>query len=259
MMNDRSTDLFDVARLALRCLDLTELTDTCSEHAVDGLITKALDPRGPVAAICVWPQFVSRVSAGLRGSTVRVATAANFPAGTSEIERVIDDVGEALGDGAHEIDLVLPYKAFREGDANVGAEMISAVRDVVDQGRLLKVILETGELATPSLIAAASRLAIEAGADFLKTSTGKTTISATPEVVEIMLQEIKKASRPVGIKPSGGIHTLADAALYLELADRTLGAGWATPRTFRFGASSLYDSLVAAIDGETRSTGTGAP
>jgi deoxyribose-phosphate aldolase len=136
-MNDQSKDESDVARRALQCLDLTELADTCSEHAIDTLITKALDPRGPVAAVCVWPQFVSRVSAGLRGSAVRVATVANFPAGESEIDRVIDDIGEALGDGAQEIDLVLPYKAFRAGDGDTGAEMVNAVRDIVDLGRLL--------------------------------------------------------------------------------------------------------------------------
>jgi deoxyribose-phosphate aldolase len=257
-MNDQANDMSGVARRALQCLDLTELGDSCSEQAIDKLIAKALDSRGPVAAVCVWPQFVSRASAGLRGSAVQVATVANFPGGTSEIDRVVDDVCEALGDGAQEIDLVLPYRAFREGDAETGAEMIGAVRDVVDQRRILKVILETGELSTPSLIAAASRLAIEAGADFLKTSTGKTAISATPEAVEIMLQQIQQAGRPVGIKPSGGIRTVADAALYLELADRMLGAGWATPRTFRIGASGLYDNLVAAMESEANSTSTGA-
>jgi deoxyribose-phosphate aldolase len=256
-MTDRPSSPAEVARRALRCLDLTDLSETCSDPAIGSLVAKALDPRGPVAAICVWPQFVSRAAAGVRGSPVRVAAVANFPSGTGDVDRVIDDVNEALEDGAHEIDLVLPFGALRKGDADAAAEMIAAVRDVVDQGRLLKVILETGVLATPALIATASRIAIEAGADFLKTSTGKTAISATPEAAEIMLQEIRKAGRPVGFKASGGIRSAADAALYLDIADRIMGAGWATPRTFRIGASSLYDNLIAVIEGRTGS-GTGA-
>jgi deoxyribose-phosphate aldolase len=125
------------------------------------------------------------------------------------------------------------------------------VRDVVDHGRLLKVILETGELVEPALIEAASRIAIEAGADFLKTSTGKTKVSATPEAAETMLNAIRSSGRPVGLKVSGGIRTVTDAALYVDLADRIMGAGWATPKTFRIGASGVYDALVAAIDGKT--------
>ena len=136
--------------------------------------------------------------------------------------------------------------------------MVEAVRDLVDGDRLLKVILETGELQDPKLIEAASRIAIEAGADFIKTSTGKTPVSATPEAAEIMLDAIKASGRPVGLKPSGGIRTVADAELYLDLADRIMGPGWATPRTFRIGASSVYDALIAAIEGRTGAAAAGA-
>jgi deoxyribose-phosphate aldolase len=129
--------------------------------------------------------------------------------------------------------------------------MIAGVRDMVDQGRILKVILETGELTEPALVETASRVAIEAGADFIKTSTGKTAVSATPEAAAIMLEAIRASGRPVGLKPSGGIRTLSDAALYLGLADRIMGAEWATPRTFRIGASSVYDALIAAIEGRS--------
>jgi deoxyribose-phosphate aldolase len=238
-----------LAQRALRCLDLTDLSDTCSEHAVDALCAKAVTPLGPVAAICVWPQFVGRGRDLLKGSPVRVATVVNFPAGGEDVARVVDDVGEALGDGAQEIDLVLPYAAVRRGDAAVAADMVAAVRDVVDQGRLLKVILETGELVAPGLIDEASRIAIEAGADFIKTSTGKSKISATLEAAEVMLDAIKASKRRVGLKPSGGVRTLADAGAYLALADGVMGEGWATPKTFRIGASSVYDALVAAIEG----------
>jgi deoxyribose-phosphate aldolase len=247
----------EIMRRALSCLDLTDLTETGSDHGIDELCAKAMSPHGPVAAVCVWPQFVSRAREGLKGSDVRIATVVNFPSGGEDVERVIDDVHEALGDGAHEIDLVLPYDALRRGQADAAAARVVAVRDVIDQSRLLKVILETGELRDPALIAAASRLAIEAGADFIKTSTGKTPVSATPEAAEIMLGAIKEAGRPVGFKPSGGIRTVADAALYLNLADRIMGAGWATPQTFRIGASSLYDVLVAAIEGRSNARGVG--
>jgi deoxyribose-phosphate aldolase len=129
--------------------------------------------------------------------------------------------------------------------------MVAAVRDIVDGGRRLKVILETGELRDEASIAGASRLAIEAGADFLKTSTGKSPVSATPEAAEAMLGVIKQAGRAVGLKASGGIRTLDEARLYLEIADRIMGPGWAKPATFRIGASGLYDELVAARGANT--------
>jgi len=248
----------EMAQRALRCLDLTDLTDNCTDQAIDALCRKALDPRGPVAAICIWPQFVKRAQDILRGSPVRIATVVNFPAGGEDVDRVTDDVQEALSDGANEIDLVLPYEALRRGDQAIAREMVEAVRDRVDQGRLLKVILETGELKDAALIEAASRLAIEAGADFIKTSTGKTSVSATPEAAEIMLDAIKASGRPVGLKPSGGIRSVADARIYFDLAERVMGPGWATPQTFRIGASSVYDALAAAIDGRDAAAATGA-
>ncbi len=239
----------ETAQRALRCLDLTDLADTCTDQAIDALCKKALDPRGPVAAVCVWPQFVVRSREALKGSSVRIATVVNFPAGGEDVSRITDDVQEALTDGANEVDLVLPYEAVRRGELAIAVEMIEAVREMTDQDRLLKVILETGELKDASFIETASRLAIDAGADFIKTSTGKTPVSATPEAAEIMLNAIKASGRPVGLKPSGGIRTLADAKIYLELADRIMGPGWATPTTFRIGASSVYDTLIATIEG----------
>jgi deoxyribose-phosphate aldolase len=246
-----------IAVRALRSLDLTDLTETCTDQAIDALCKKALDPRGPVAAVCVWPQFVRRAQDNLKGSPVRIATVVNFPAGGEDVSRVTDDTQEALSDGANEIDLVLPYNAVRRGDLAVATEMVEAVRDLVDGGRLLKVILETGELKDAGLIETASRIAIDAGADFIKTSTGKTPVSATPEAAEIMLNAIKASGRSVGLKPSGGIRTLADAEVYLDLAGRIMGPGWATPQTFRIGASSVYDALIAAIEGRASAAAIG--
>jgi deoxyribose-phosphate aldolase len=238
----------DVARRALRCLDLTELSDSCSEHLIDELARKARTPAGPVAALCVWPQFVARARAALEGSPVRVATVVNFPEGTKDLERVIEDTEEAVGDGAHEIDCVMPYRAFLRGEAAPAAELVAAVREVVDSGRVLKVILETGAFPSQERIDAAARLAIEAGADFLKTSTGKARVSATPEAAETLLNAIRASGKPVGLKVSGGVRTLEAARGYLDLADRIMGSGWATPKTFRIGASALYDALVGAIE-----------
>jgi deoxyribose-phosphate aldolase len=248
----------DLALRALRSLDLTDLTETCTDHAIDALCKKALDPRGPVAAVCVWPQFVKRSRENLKGSSVRIATVVNFPVGGEDVSRVTDDIQEALSDGANEIDLVIPYDAVRRGDLAAATEMVEAVRELVDGDHLLKIILETGELKDAKLIETASRIAIEAGADFIKTSTGKTPVSATPEAAEIMLNAIKASGKSVGLKPSGGIRTVDDAKIYLDLADRIMGPGWATPRTFRIGASSVYDTLIAAIEGRAGTAATGA-
>ncbi|HEY0570443.1 MAG TPA: deoxyribose-phosphate aldolase [Enterovirga sp.] len=239
----------NVAGRALACLDLTDLSELTSDQATDELCRKAR--AAGVAAVCVWPQMVSRARSQLDGPGIALATVINFPAGGEDVERAVEDTEEALSDGATEIDLVMPYRAFLAGRHEVAREMVAAVRDIVDGGRRLKVILETGELGDAAAVAAASRFAIEAGADFLRTSTGKSPVSATPEAAEAMLGVIKQAGRAVGLKASGGIRTLDEARLYLEIADRIMGPGWAKPATFRIGASGLYDELVAARGANT--------
>lgn len=236
------------ARRALPLLDLTDLSDACTEAAVDALCAKAR--AGGVAAVCVWPHVVARAREALARTDVRVATVINFPAGGEDVARAVADTTAAIEDGADEIDLVMPYRAVLRGDTAPARAMIEAVRAVCDRGRLLKVILETGTLACPEAITAASRLALSAGADFLKTSTGKSPVSATPEAARAMLEVIRdqSGSRSVGLKVSGGLRSLADAALYLDLADETMGPGWASPATFRLGASGLYLELAAALD-----------
>lgn len=238
-----------LARRLLSMLDLTELSDHCSEAAIASLCEKATGAQGAVAAICIWPQHVSLARSLLHDASVRIATVANFPAGGTDAGRAADDVEGALRDGADEIDLVLPWRAFLAGDAQDAREMVETIRDLVERPKRLKVILETGEYPDGASIQAASRLAIAAGADFLKTSTGKRPLSATPEAARAMLDVIREADRPVGLKPSGGIRTLEDAAGYLALAETVMGPGWATPDTFRIGASSLHDALLAAISG----------
>ena len=241
-----------IARRALPLLDLTDLGDACSEAAIDTLCRDAR--ASAVAAVCVWPHYVGRSARLMAGTPVRIATVINFPAGGDDIERAVEDTAEALADGAQEIDLVLPYRAFLAGDFETARAMVAAVREACDGGALLKVILETGALGGPEAIEGASRLAIAAGADFIKTSTGKSPVSATPEAAEAMLRAIRDHAGPriVGLKVSGGLRTIADAACYLDLADRIMGPAWVSPRTFRLGASSLHATLVAAVNEAAR-------
>ncbi|MHB2166622.1 deoxyribose-phosphate aldolase [Alsobacter sp. R-9] len=240
------------AALALRLLgllDLTNLEANCGPAEIKQLVARAVGEPAPVAAVCLWPQFVSEASRALRDTGVTVATVINFPAGGEDLERVLEDMEEALGDGAQEIDLVLPYKAFLRGETALATDMVREAKGVVGDRRLLKVILETGAFSDTDSIAAASRLAIGAGADFLKTSTGKIAVSATPEAARVMIGEIARAGRRVGFKAAGGIRTVGDAALYLRIAEEAMGAGWATRDTFRIGASSLHAALATAVTG----------
>ena len=232
-----------VARRALPLLDLTDLGADCTPARVAALCRDARE--GGVAAICVWPAFVRQGAEALAGAPVRVATVVNFPAGGEDVAAAVAETGAALRDGADEIDLVLPYAAFLRGEAETAREMVAAVRAACGAARL-KVILETGTLGDAERITAASRLALEAGADFLKTSTGKSPVSATPEAAAAMLEAIRASGRPAGLKVSGGLRAAADAAAYLALADRLMGPGWAAPARFRLGASSLYAALAAA-------------
>lgn len=240
----------DAARRALALVDLTNLDDTPTPEQIDQLCDRAVGRHGSTAAVCVWPRFVRQATARLAGSEVRVATVVNFPAGGTDVAATVAETTQALADGADEIDLVLPYRAFLSGDVAAAEAMVSAVRAAVAAPARLKVILETGGYPDQDAVRRATRLAIDQGADFVKTSTGKTSASASPEAVRTMLTEIRESGWPVGIKPSGGIRTLADASAYLALADEIMGEHWATPDTFRFGASGLLDALEAAIDGD---------
>lgn len=247
-MNDAA-----LARRAMALLDLTDLGDAADEAGALALCATATHELLPVAAVCLWPRFVATAREALADSGVRIATVVNFPSGDEQVDAVLAATRKALADGADEIDLVLPWRAFLVGDIAHAAEMVEAVREACDE-RTLKVILETGEYPDLAHIATASRLAIAGGADFIKTSTGKTALSATPEAARTMLEVIFATGRRVGLKPSGGIRRLADAATYLDLADTIMGPGWAVPATFRFGASGLYHELAGAIAGTSAPT-----
>jgi deoxyribose-phosphate aldolase len=238
----------ETAARPLQLLDLTDLSDNCRSVDIDTLCRRAKTLYGPVAAVCTWPRFVAQAKRQLDSSGVRIATVINFPDGGEDLERAVSDTRETLRDGADEIDLVMPYRAFLAGNVGIVGDLIRAVADEIPPGSWLKVILETGTLKTKEHIAEASRLAIAAGAHFLKTSTGKTKVSATPEAARVMLDVIHKENPTVGFKASGGIRTIADAQRYLDLADKRMGADWVNVRHFRIGASSLLEVLLECLE-----------
>ncbi len=234
----------EVARLAITLLDLTDLGDHTNAAAAATLCERAKS--AGVAAVCVWPDFVTLCDEALDATNVRVATVVNFPSGDQPLRDVLAMTSRALVDGADEIDIVLPYRAWLAGDIQHAADVLDGVCDLTSSGGeagAMKVIIESGELPDRAAIDRAAHFAIEHGADFVKTSTGKTEVSATLDAAETILEAIDVSGRPVGFKASGGIKTLADARAYLELAEQLMGDGWVSPATFRFGASSLLDDL----------------
>lgn len=248
-------ELRAVASRALSLLDLTNLKDDCTPEQIVTLCGRAQSAFGPTAAICIWPRFVMQARTLLGpDSPIRIATVVNFPSGEMKTEDVLAETRDAVADGADDIDLVIPYRALAKGDEKAVTDMVSAVKAACGPA-ILKTILETGELKDISLIRRASDLSIAAGADFIKTSTGKVGVNATLEAADIMLQAIRDSRRKVGFKPAGGISTVTDAALYLSLADTIMGEDWVMPSTFRFGASGLLDDINAVLSGE-RSTAT---
>lgn len=244
-----------LARRAIACLDLTNLNDDCSEADVIDLCARAATPHGDTAAICIWPRFVPLAKQKLSNSMIRIATVVNFPQGGEDTAPVIAETGEAIAAGADEIDMVMAYRLVADRPAEVETQ-IAAIRQAA-RGRLLKVIVETGEIKDPGLIRKAAEIAIAAGADFIKTSTGKVAVNATAQAARVMLSVIAGHDGRIGFKPAGGIRTLDDVALYFGLADEILGPDWATPKTFRIGASSVLDALVATLDDRAAEPGSG--
>ena len=244
-------------RLAISMIDLTTLEGKDSEGKVRQMCQKALrplpgDPTVPhVAAVCVYPNMVPAARAAVAGSGVRVASVATgFPAGLVPLPEKIEDARRAVALGADEIDMVIDRGAFLSGRyAEVAAE-IEAVKEASRPAHL-KVILETGELETYDNVRRASHLAMDAGADFIKTSTGKIQPAATPGVVLVMLEAIRdhyrRTGRRVGMKPAGGIKTSKQALHLLVLVKETLGDAWLTPGLFRLGASTLTNDLLMQL------------
>jgi deoxyribose-phosphate aldolase len=240
--------------LAIRMVDLTTLEGADTPGKVRALCAKARrpDPSDPtcpsVAAICVYPALVATAAEALRGSGVHLASVATaFPSGQAPLEVRLADTRAAVADGADEVDMVINRGAFLAGRYLEVFEEIAAVKEACGDAHL-KVILETGELATYDNVRRASWLGMLAGGDFIKTSTGKVNPAATPPVTLVMLEAVRdfraQTGRQVGVKPAGGIRTSKDAIKYLVLVNETVGEDWLDPDWFRFGASTLLNDLL---------------
>ena len=236
----------EAARIALRCLDLTSLNEQDGTADIDRLCARARGRCGDVAAVCVWPRFVAHARRQLPAA-IRVAAVANFPAGDGDVGAVRQEVQAIAAAGAQEVDVVLPWRALRAGDDAAAIGLLQAARAACP-GLTLKVILETGELQTSARIEHAARLALAAGADFLKTSTGKLPVGATLPAAEAMLRAMRGHAQ-AGLKLSGGLRRVADLLPYLERVVRERGAQALQPRHFRIGASSLLDDIEAVLGG----------
>lgn len=233
----------DAARI-ISLIDLTSLNDNDTEQSILQLCAKATTTLGNVAAVCVYPQFVKTANSALQNTSIKIATVANFPHGNDDHASVLNSIKQSITDGANEIDVVMPYQTFLAGDKNTVHEFLQACKQICGAHIPLKVILETGAIQDAALINEATKVAIEAGADFIKTSTGKIPIGATLEAATAILLAIKHTERHVGLKVSGGVRTAEQAIQYLHLAELMMGQDWISPKNFRIGASGLVDVLL---------------
>ena len=234
------------AHAILRLLDLTSLNEKDTEYSIEDLCQKAQTIYGNVAAVCIWPRFVTHAKRLLHGSDIKVATVVNFPQGEYNLNLLKKEIYQTLENGANEIDAVFPYQEYLKKNYTACEKFVQSARELCE-GKTLKIILETGELKNALKISNVTKMCIDAGADFIKTSTGKTPVSATPEAANIILETIAADTRNVGFKASGGIRTIEDAKKYLVLAVKIMGYKWITPNNMRIGASSLLDNLIMTI------------
>jgi deoxyribose-phosphate aldolase len=252
----RASKLFALD-LAIRCADLTTLEGSDTPGKVTAICSKAIRPDPTdatipsVAAVCVYPALVPVAVERLKGTGVKVASVAGgFPSGLAPLEERLDEIRQAVRWGAHEIDIVLNRSAFLAGRYHQAYEDVALSKDACGSAHL-KVILETGELGSYDQIRKASMLAMAAGADFIKTSTGKITPAATYPAALCMMEAARdfhrQTGRAVGIKVAGGIRKAKEAWIYLVILHETLGPDWLTPDLFRIGASTLLNDLLMQI------------
>jgi deoxyribose-phosphate aldolase len=247
-------------RLVVRVMDLTSLEGKDTPARVRQMCRRAIAPLdddraiGPCAAVCVYPNFVQVAKRTLAGSSVKVASVATaFPSGQSPFDVKLGELRRVVEFGADEIDMVIDRGALLAGGHAKVFDEIAACKEA-SGSTVLKVILETGELGSLDVVRRASEIAMAAGADFIKTSTGKIQPAATPSVTLVMLEAIRDhfqaTGRRVGIKPAGGIRTAKQALAYLVLVKETLGDAWLTPERFRLGASALLVDVVMQLEKE---------
>lgn len=251
----------EVYKFCLSAIDLTTLTCNDSVQSVTDFAKRTVTfpekyPDIPnVASICVYPSFVETVGVAIDGTPMRITSVAGgFPSSQTFLEVKMLEVAMAVENGADEVDIVLNVGKMLTGAYDEAANEVEMIRSEMDSDIVLKVIIESGALKTPELIRKASLLSMFAGADFVKTSTGKIDVAATPEAAVVMCQAIKdyyaKTSRKVGFKAAGGVRTPEDAALYYTIVEQILGKEWLTTDLFRIGASSAANNLLSAIVGE---------
>lgn len=243
-------------KLALNMIDLTTLEGKDTEGKVRQLCYKAMHPDDSldiptVAAVCVYPNHVSTAKKALQNSAIKIAAVATaFPSGNSNLKVKLEDTKMAVDAGADEIDMVISRGKFHQGDYQFVFDEIATIKEACGKARL-KVILETGELGTADNVRRASDIAIWAGADFIKTSTGKISPAATMPVTLLMLEAIKdhylKTGKMVGMKPAGGISDAKTALHFLVMLRETLGNDWMTNQWFRFGASRLTNDILMQL------------
>jgi deoxyribose-phosphate aldolase len=251
-------------KLALNMIDLTTLEGKDTEGKVKQMCYKAMHPHlalpdlPTTAAVCVYPTMVKTAKDALKGSQVKVASVSTaFPSGNSTMQIKLLDTKLALDNGADEIDMVISRGEFLKGNYSFVFDEIAAIKDLTHKyNARLKVIFETGEISTLDNVRRASDIAIYAGADFIKTSTGKIGVAATMPVTLVMLDAIKdyyfKTGIQVGMKPAGGISTAKGALQYLVMLHETLGNAWLDNKWFRFGASSLANDLILQLEKEAK-------
>lgn len=254
----------EIYKNILGMIDLTSLTVTDTPTSIKAMVEKVnnfnnIFPEYPMpASICVYPNFAGVVAAARKSKEIHVTVVGGcFPASQSPLKVKLLECTEAVTEGADEVDIVLALNAFLDGRPKEASREIYEINKAIKAINAdvhLKVILETGALKDSQMIEEASMLAMEAGADFIKTSTGKISPSATPEAAEVMCQAIakyyRKTGRKVGFKPAGGISTPEEALIYYNIVHDTLGSKWLTPKLFRFGASRMANNILSALEGK---------
>ena len=256
----KSNENIDVYKFCYSSIDLTTLSCNDSVESVTNFAKKTMEfydayPEIPnVASICVYPSFVETVGLAVDGSPMRITSVAGgFPASQTFLEVKMLEVAMAVENGADEVDIVLNVGKMLTGEYDEATNEVEVLRKEAGDETVLKVIIESGALKTPDLIRKASLLSMFAGTDFVKTSTGKIDVAATPEAAVVMCHAIKdyyeKTGRKVGFKAAGGVRTAEDAALYYTIVKEILGEEWITTDLFRIGASSAANNIISAIEG----------
>lgn len=240
----------ELAQRAIGLLELTSLNNDDTVERIIALCHRAMTPFGPVASVCVAPRFAGLARRTLddwQAREIKVVAAVNFPGGTASIQTVESQTQAALMAGADEIDLVYPFRALMAGNRLAGAQMLTACKAICEGRAGLTVTLETGVLRDPQIIHDVCRRVIEVGPAFIKTSTGKVCVNVTPQAARIMIEAIAEMGGQVGFKAAGGVHTLAQANLYLDMALSRFGPLWFGPDKMRIGAASLLDELLLRL------------